>query len=167
MTKYELPEKCANMTVHFLYGTAPSNPDSVIAYLKEKKYALIADLVNEGLTKEKIEQAVREDKVKVAPVSSKRMSDLFWLPEYESELEEMAKKAQKLCGGDCKDGNAPIGGDVLSLGADFDSQQLALVALTYAAHKGYVKETEIDRGAGVGPLFVSSESPLIKLLGIE
>jgi hypothetical protein len=60
--------------------------------------------------------------------------------------------------------NAPVGGDVLSLGGEFDSQQVALIALVYAAHKGYVKETKIDRGAGVGPLFVSSKSPLAKLL---
>jgi hypothetical protein len=166
MTKdYALPKKYASATIHFLYGCSkPSNPSSVVAYLKEKKYATIADLIGEGLAKDQIEAEVRDGEIKVAPVFQKRITDLFWLPESESELEKLAKQTQVLCGGDGTDGNAPAMGDVVSVGAELGSQQIALVALAYAAHKGYVKETQIDRGIGVGPCFVSTENPLATII---
>ncbi len=162
---YTVPEKFASATVHFTYRLAkPSQPESVEAYLKEKKFALLADLRAEGLSKEQIEAAVRSGSVKVAPVFSKRITDLFWLQESESELEKLAQQAQELCGGDGKNPNAPIGGDIVSVGGELESQQLALVALAYAAHKGLVKETGVDRGLGVGPIFLSTTNPLTTLL---
>ena len=163
---YQVPEEFATATVHFLYGgvSKPSQPKSVEVYLKGKKFALLADLIKEGLSKEQIEAAVREGKVNVAPVFSKRTTDLFWIPEAESELEKLARQTQELCGGDGTNPSSPVAGDIVSVGGALGSQQLALVALAYAAHKGLVKETRMDRGLGVGPLFMSSSSPLAAML---
>ncbi|MBI4095493.1 MAG: hypothetical protein HY438_01380 [DPANN group archaeon] len=163
---YTVPEKFASATLHFMYGSIskPSQPKSVEAYLSERKFALLADLCGEGLSKEQIGAAVRSGKVNVAPVFSKRNTDLFWLPEAESELEKLAQKAQELCGGDGKNLNLPVAGDIVSIGGALKSQQLALVALAYAAHRGLIKETAMDRGLGVGNLFVSTNSPLVGLI---
>ena len=60
--------------------------------------------------------------------------------------------------------NVPAMGDVASVGATLGSQQIAMVALIYAAHKGIVTETDIDRGIGVGPLFISKKSPMASVL---
>lgn len=162
---YRLPEKFASATIHFLYGFSnPSHPASAEAYLADKKYALTADLVAEGLTPEQIEAAVNSGRVKVAPVFKNRISDLYWIPEAEGGLEELAAKARENCGGDGTNPDSPVFGDVLSLGAELDSQQIALAAIAYAANRELIVETTFDRGAGVGNLFVSKDSPLAKLL---
>lgn len=166
-TPYKLPEKFADATVHFLYGLSePTKPGSVLGYLRlqDKKYAFIADLIAEGLTPEQIEQAVNSGDVKTAPVFNSRVTDLFWDPEAEGVLEELAVAAQANAGGDGTDPNAPIRADVVSLGGFFESQQIALVALAFAAHRGLVIETDIDRGMGVGNMFVSKDSPLARIL---
>lgn len=161
---YKMPEKIAYATIHYLYGfSTPSHPESVEAYLREKKYALAADLLVEGLSPEQIEEAVNSGQVRVAPVFNSRTTDLYWLPEAEGGLEELAAAAQANSGGNGSDPNAPAFGDVVSIGGVLESQQLALAALAYGAHRGLVLETTIDRGIGVGPLFISKDSPLAAL----
>ncbi len=162
---YKTPEKFASATIHFFYGfSEPGQHDSVPAYLNEKKYALTADLVQEGFSPQQIEESVNSGGVRVAPVFRKRVTDLYWITEAENELDEMAAQAQRNCGGDGTDPNAPVGGDVASLGGILGSQPLALAVVTYAAHKGLLVETEIDRGIGVGPMYVSKDSPLASIL---
>ncbi len=164
---YQLPERFASATIHFGYGISePTRPASVHAYLEERRYALIADLIAEGLTSQQIEEAVNNGQVKTAPVFKSRTTDLFWIPEAEGGLEELAAAAYANAGGDGSDPNAPVGADIVSLGGTLESQQLALVALSYAAHKGMVIETDIDRGMGVGNLFVSKDGPLARMLGL-
>lgn len=51
-------------------------------------------------------------------------------------------------------------GDIVSVGAALGSQQIAMAGIAYAAYKGLVLETEIDRGMGVGNMFISKDSPL-------
>lgn len=161
---YKLPEKAASATIHFLYGLPErGNHASVKDYLLEKKYALIADLVQEGFTQEQIEEAVNSDTVKVAPVFQTRISDLFWVEEHEGELDKLAAQMERECGGDGTDENVPVMGDVVSVGGTLGSQQTAMVALVYAAHKGIIVETTNDRGMGVGPLFISKKSPMASI----
>ncbi len=162
---YKTPESFASATIHFMYGLSERGQyDSVAAYLGDKKYALTADLAQEGFSPEQIEEAVNSGSVKAAPVFRKRATDFYWTTEAEVDLDEMAAQAQRNCGGDGTDPNAPVGGDVVSLGGILGSQPLALAVVTYAAHKGLLIETEIDRGIGVGPMYVSKDSPLASVL---
>lgn len=158
---YKVPKKIASATIHFLYGISERGKfKSVNDYLKANKYALTADLIQEGFKPEQIEEAVNNGSVKVAPVFKKRISDFYWTPEAEKELDELSAKIQYQCGGDGSDGNAPVGGDIVSIGGLLGSQQMALAGIAYAASKGLVLETDIDRGMGVGNMFVSKDSPL-------
>jgi|SRR3989344_4326962 len=128
---YKIPEKFASATIHYLYGLSkPSNHESVYSYLEKKKYALTADLVQEGFSPQLIENAVNS-------------------------------------GGDGTDPNAPAFGDVASLGGILGNQQIALALIAYAANKGLLIETGIDRGIGVGPLFVSKNNPLASIFTPE
>lgn len=162
---YKLPEKFASATVHFLYGLSESGSyNSVSQYLKDKKYAFIADLISEGFKPEQIEEAVNTpDEIKVAPVFKARVTDMFWTSEAEDELDRLADVAKEQCGGDGTNGNSPAFGDVVSLGGVLESQQLALVAITYAANKGTILETSMDRQMGAGPVFTSKDSPLVRI----
>lgn len=159
---YKVPEKIASATIHFLYGISERGKfKSVNDYLKVNKYALTADLIQEGFKPEQIEEAVNSGSVKVAPVFNKRISDFYWTTEAEKELDELSVKIQYQCGGDGSDGNAPVGGgDIVSIGGLLGSQQMALAGIAYAASKGLVLETDIDRGMSVGNMFVSKDSPL-------
>src|SRR3990167_3393180 len=162
---YKVTEKVASATIHFLYGLSErGNNTSVEAYLSENRYALTADLLQEGFTTEQIEEAVNSGKVKVAPAFKARVSDLFWVEEHEAELDKLAAQVERECGGDGTDMNVPVMGDVASVGATLGSQQTAMAALVYAAHRGIIVETEIDRGIGVGPLFISKKSPMASLV---
>jgi len=162
---YKVPEKVASATVHFMYGLSEKGDNaSVEGYLSEHKYGLTADLLQEGFTTEQIEEAVNSGKVKVTPAFKNRVSDLFWVEEHEKELDQLAAQMEQECGGDGTDMNVPAMGDVASVGATLGSQQIAMVALIYAAHKGIVTETDIDRGIGVGPLFISKKSPMASVL---
>lgn len=158
---YKVPEKVVSATIHFLYGISERGKfKSVNDYLRANKYALTADLIQEGFKPEQIEEAVNSGSVKVAPVFNKRISDLYWTAEVEKELDELSVKVQNQCGGDGSDGNAPVGGDIVSIGGLLGSQQMALAGIAYAASRGLVLETDIDRGVGVGNMFVSKDSPL-------
>ncbi len=162
---YKTPESFASATIHFMYGLSERGKyDSVAAYLGDKKYALTADLTQEGFSPEQIEEAVNGGSVKAAPVFRKRVTDFYWTTEAEVELDQMAAQAQRNCGGDGTDPNAPAFGDVASLGGVLESQQLALAVVTYATHKGLLVETEIDRGIGVGPVYISKNNPLASVL---
>ncbi|OGD95536.1 hypothetical protein A3A48_00770 [Candidatus Curtissbacteria bacterium RIFCSPLOWO2_01_FULL_37_9] len=162
---YKVPERIASATIYFLYGLSEKGSNSSVEdYLKERKFALTADLVQEGFTQEQIESAVNNGNVKVAPVFKKRVTDFYWLPESEEELDQLAARVERECGGDGTDMNVPAMGDVASVGAVLESQQLAMAALVYANHKGIVAETEIDRGIGVGPLFISKKNPMANLI---
>lgn len=158
---YKVPEKIVSATIHFLYGISERGKfKSVNDYLVANKYALTADLIQEGFTPEQIEEAVNNNSVRVAPVFDKRISDFYWTPEAEKELDELSVKVKYQCGGDGSDGNAPAMGDIVSIGRILGSQQMALAGIAYAASKGLVLETDIDRGVGVGNVFVSKDSPL-------
>ena len=162
---YKLLERFASATIHFMYGISEKgNHTSVEAYLQDKKYALTADLMQEGFTQGQIEEAVNTGQVKATPVFKKRISDLYWISESEEELNKLAAQIERECGGDGSDMNVPAMGDVVSVGGTLGSQQIAMVALVYAAHKGVVGETDIDRGMGVGPLFISKKSPMADLM---
>ena len=113
---YKVPEKVASATIHFLYGISERGKfASVNDYLKAKKYALTADLIQEGFKQEQIEEAVNNGSVKVAPVFNKRISDFYWTTEAEKELDELSAKVQFQCGEDGSDGNAPMGGILYQL----------------------------------------------------
>lgn len=162
---YKVPEKIASATIHFLYGISEKGKfKSVNDYLKANKYALTADLIHEGFKPEQIEEAVNNGSVKVAPVFKKRISDFYWIPEAEKELDELSIKVQWQCGGDGSDRNAPVMGDIVSIGGMLGSQQMALAGLAYAASKGLVLETNIDRGMGVGNMFLSKDNPLAPIV---
>lgn len=158
---YKVPEKIASATIHFLYGISEREKfASVDDYLAANKYALTADLIEEGFKPEQIEEAVNSGSIKVAPVFNKRISDFYWTTEAEKELDELSVKVQFQCGGNGSDGDAPVGGDIVSIGGVLGSQQMALAGIAYAANKGLVLETDIDRGMGVGNMFISKDSPL-------
>ena len=71
---YKASERFASMTIHFMYGfSEQSQFSSVSDYLNDKKYALTADLAQEGFSPEQIEEAVNSGLVKVAPVFRKRV----------------------------------------------------------------------------------------------
>lgn len=162
---YKVPERIASATIHFLYGLSEKGSYvSVRDYLLEKKYALTADLVQEGFTAEQIEEAVNSGKVKVAPVFKARISDFYWVQEHEKELDQLTTQVERECGGDGTDMDVPAMGDVASVGGVLGSQQIAMAALVYAAHKGVVAETSIDRGIGVGPLFINTKNPVANLI---
>jgi hypothetical protein len=157
---YRVPKEIASATIHFLYGVSKKrNFASINDYLKKNKYALTADLLQEGFKTTQIEEAVNSGSIKVAPVFKKRISDLYWIPEVEKELDELSIIVKAQCGGDGKDMEAPAMGDVASVGAVLESQQIALAAIAYSANKGLILETDIDRGIGIGNLFVSKDSP--------
>lgn len=161
---YKLPEQIASATIHHLYGFSERRGyPTVVDYLLDRKYALTADLLAEGFKPKQIEDAVDAGGVKVASVFKTRITDFYWVQEAEEELGLMAVAAQENCGGDGSNPNAPAFGDVVSLGGVLESQQLALAALTYAEYKGMVVDTGIDRGMGVGPAYVSKDSPLVAL----
>lgn len=165
---YKLPQEAASATVHFLYGLSePGSYGSIAAYLKDKKYAFIADLIAEGFKPEQIEEAVNSGGIKTTPVFKKRVTDMFWISEAEEELEKLASEAKEQCGGDGTNREAPAFGDVVSVGGALESQQLALVAITYAVSKGMILETAMDRRLGVGPVFVSKDNPLARVLSSE
>lgn len=168
---YKIPERFASMTIHFMYGfSEPGHYGSVGAYLGavgEKKYALTADLVSEGFSPQQIEEAVNSGEVKVAPVFTKRATDFYWTNEAETELDQITDQAQRNCGGNGTDPDAPAFGDVASLGEIFGSQQIALAVIAYGAHKGLLLETGIDRGIGVGPVYISKDNPLASILASD
>jgi hypothetical protein len=161
---YKVPERIASATIHHAYGFSERGEyPTVVDYLLDKKYALTADLLAEGFKPKQIEDAVNAGGVNAAPVFKTRITDFYWVEEAEEALDAMAVIAQENCGGDGSSPNAPAFGDVVSLGGVLESQQLALAALTYAEHKGMVVDTGIDRGMGVGPAYVSKDSPLVTL----
>lgn len=162
---YKVPEEIVSATIHFLYGISERRKfSSVNDYLTANKYALTADLIQEGFTPEQIEEAVNNGSVKVVPVFDKRISDLYWTPQAEKELNELSVRVQYQCGGDGSDGNAPTMGDIVSIGGALGSQQIALAGIAYASSKGLILETDIDRGMGVGNMFVSKDSPLASIV---
>lgn len=162
---YKVPERIVSATIHFLYGFSERGKfASVNDYLKVNKYALTADLIQEGFQPEQIEEAVNGGSMKVAPVFENRISDFYWTSEAEKELDELSAKIQFQCGGDGTDGNAPIMGDIVSIGAALGSQQIAMAGIAYAASKGLVLEVEMDRGMGVGNMFVSKDNPLASIM---
>ncbi|OGD87632.1 hypothetical protein A2870_03080 [Candidatus Curtissbacteria bacterium RIFCSPHIGHO2_01_FULL_41_11] len=162
---YKVPERIASATIHFMYGISEKGDYRTIAeYMIDKKFCLTADLIQEGFTSDQIEDAVNDGGVKVAPVFKKRISDLYWTEETAYELDKMAVRVERECGGDGTDLNVPAMGDVMSVGAALGSQQLAIAALAYAAHKGLIGETGIDRGMGVGNLFINKKNPLAGIL---
>ena len=162
---YKVPAEFASVTIHFLYYglSEKGHYPSVKEYFREKQYALTADLIKEGFTPEQIEKAVDSGVVRVAPVFKKRVTDFYWTKEAEKSLNKMAELAAKNCGGDGTDFNVPAFGDIASLGGIFESQQIALAALAYAAHKNLVAETDMDRGIGIGPLFINKANPVASL----
>lgn len=162
---YKVPEQFASATIHFLYGISEKGDYRTVAeYLVDKKFALTADLIQEGFTPEQIEDAVNNGGVRTAPVFKKRISDLYWTEDSEYELDKLAARVERECGGDGTDLNVPAMGDVVSVGGALGSQQLAMAALVYAAHKGLVGETEIDRGMGVGNLFINKKNPIARII---
>ena len=162
---YKVPKKIASATIHFLYGISEKGKfKSISDYLKANRYALTADLIQEGFKPEQIEEAVNGGLVRVAPVFKKRISDFYWIPEAEKELDELSANVQYQCGGSGRDGNGPAMGDVVSIGAALESQQIALAVIAYAANKGLILETDINRGMGVGNIFVSKDNPLAPIV---
>ena len=147
---YRMPERFATATVHFLHGLSePGMHASVEDYVKDNGYALCAELAQAGFKPEQIEAAVNSGLVHQAPVFNARITDLYWSPEAEGELDDLARKAEAACSQGC---------DVVSLGGELESQQSAIVAIAFAAHKGQILETPIMRQ--VGPLFVSKDSQM-------
>jgi hypothetical protein len=157
MTKgYKLPEQVSNMTLNYMYSISDnSGCGSIDEYLKQNGFALAADLLAEGFKPSEIEAAVNSGSIGYANWPAKKPDTaLFWHKDAEtiSTLEGMASKATSLCYGRTQD--EPIGGNFASVGAEMDSQQLALAALIYAREKGMLREIpEFDNGCG--PLYVA------------
>lgn len=156
---YRLPERFASMTIHHLYGISEQKPDETVdSYFAHNGFALIADLLASGLSKEDIENAVNSGRVKVAHWPKKEpQTDLFWAEDEETivKLTELADRVVELCYG--QDEHQPVGGDFASVGAELGSQQLALAGLIYAREQGKLREfAEFDNGAG--PVYVVRDS---------
>ncbi len=165
---YEVPEKFVSATIHFLYGLSERETRSLVGYMREKKFALTADLMASGFSPTQIEEAVNSGLLKAVPwPRNQRKTDFYWLNDRsaEQELQRLADEAVKYCSGEDPtnpQGSDPIGGDFASVGAKIGSQQLALPGLIYAREQGRLVEfEELDRGAG--PIYMSSQSPLARI----
>lgn len=156
---YKLPERFASMTIHHLYGISEAvNGETVDGYMAKHGFALIADLLASGLSKEDIEGAVNSGSLSVAHWPAREpQTDFFWAEDEETKvkLTDLADKAVELCFG--QDEYQPVGGTFVSVGAELGSQQLAIAALIYGREQGRLREfPEFDNGAG--PVYVVRDS---------
>lgn len=173
--RYQAPERVAPMTLRFGgFSGAKDRGLSIVNSLRGEKAGFLSDLVAGGYTQREVEDAVNNGSVKVAPVFSERVTDLYWVaePQVEADLDRLAIEIQRQCGGTGAgaDMDLPIMGDVVSVGGyleeypvpgfeNYSGQPIALAGIAYAAHKGLVLETKLNRGPAVpGPLFVSKDS---------
>ncbi len=161
---YTLPEKISSMTLHHIYGTDREYMD-LNDYMEKYEYVLLYDLIAQRYNPDEIVSAVTSGELKAAPwPKQKRHTDLIWHLSIEAvnNLRFLAEEAVEYCYGMKAD--EPIGGDIMSVGAEMGSQQRALVGLIYAREQGQLIELEdFDRGAG--PLYINAKSPFAKLLG--
>lgn len=136
---YKVPEKFATMTTSA--NLSGETYESVEEYFSKNHYALLADLIGTRLPNESIENAVHTGIIKAAPWPlEERITDLLWSKEQESttKLDQLAARAIEACYG--KTAQEPIAGNIMSVGAEMDSQQLALVGLVYARARGDLRE---------------------------
>jgi|SRR3989344_3817736 len=155
---YRLPDEFTSMTIHHLYGISEqAEGETIDGYFAKNGFALIADLLEAGLSREEIEAAVNSGKILVGHWPKKEpKSDFFWVEDepIKAKLAELADRAVELCYGD---EHQPVGGNFASVGAEIGSQQLAIAGLIYAREQGTLREIpEMDNGAG--PLYVVRDS---------
>ncbi len=155
---YQIPESFANMTIHYLYGLTEAIEGQITdSYLTENGFALLADLMASGISKEDIEGAVNSGSVRVAHWPNREpMTDFFWKDDEASiiKLTKLADQAVQFCYG--RDEHQPIGGNFATVGAEMGSQQLAIAGLIYAREQGRLREMPelSDNDAGTGPLYI-------------
>jgi len=153
---YVFPEEIATMTTRMGDGEAF---DSAQDYLAKHHFALAADFAITGLRREDIQTAVREEQIKAAPWPLKeRVTDFFWGIDDPSveKLEGLATKAIAACYG--QDEQQPIGGNVMSVGGEMGSQQLALAGLVYAREHGDLREIMLPEADALGVMYVVRDS---------
>lgn len=157
---YKLPEEFAHITIGETYDTVDTAVSGVSEYFEQADAALIADLLRAGITPAQIEAAVNEGEVKATPWPQwGRYTDFFWTEDDEAtnRLEAWADWATTFCYG--QDEHEPPGGNVLTVGREIGSQQIALAGLVVAREQKKVWELPAELASPEGqPLYVPTGS---------
>lgn len=158
-SRYIFPERFALMTTRIGDG---EEIESAQDYLANHHFALAADFAGTGLRGSDIEDAVNGGQIKAAPWPlNLRETDFFWGLSDESteKLDTLAQQAVAACYGQTPE--EPFGGNIMTVGGEMGSQQLALAGLVYARERGDLREiepTEETGGTAMNCLYIVRDS---------